>query len=249
MQRGLNAVVSWTQGHFSALTNNQGLISENRELLEQITYLQMVNYRLQLAAAENEKLSSLLNMPQRYTYLPTMGARVIGSDTNDFQRSFRLDLGSRDGVQVGMAVFSGGGFAGVIRYVHDTGSQFVSIVDHRFAAAVISARTEDFGTVSGDIQLMQRGLLRMDHIDAAAQIMPGDEIITTSDSSIFPRGLLVGTVLEIHTNPNGLTRHAIIQPAAHLENPEVVLVVMELFGYGHGEVEPWDTEEPWDVEP
>ena len=230
VQRGLNATISWAQGHFSALVNNQGLISENRALAEQITLLQMENNRLQLAAAENERLNSVLNMHQRYAHLPTMGARVIGEDPNDWHHSFIIDVGSRDGIAVGMAVFGGGGLAGVVRYVHDTRSQVVSVIDSRFAAAVMSARTEDVGTVRGDVRLMQQGLLRMEHFDIAAQILPGDEVHTSAHGSMFPRGLLVGTVREINTNPDGLTRHAIIEPAADLDGIEVVLVVTELFG-------------------
>jgi len=49
---------------------------------------------------------------------------------------------------------------------------------------------------------------------------------------MFPRGLRVGTVREIHTNPDGQTRHAIIEPAANLDNIDVVLVVTQLFGDG-----------------
>ncbi|MCL2840496.1 MAG: rod shape-determining protein MreC [Defluviitaleaceae bacterium] len=229
VQQGLSATIAWVQGHFTALANNQGLIAQNRDLTEEITLLQLENHRLQQAAEENERLNAVLNMHQRYAALPTIGARVIAHDPNDWNRGFTIDVGSRDGITPGMAVFGGGGLAGVVRYVNPTSSQVVSIIDSRFAAAVIGVRTEDVGTVRGDVRLMQQGLLRMEHFDITAQILPGDEIETSAHGTMFPRGIRVGTVQEIHTNPDGLTRHAVIEPSANLNNIEIVLVVTELF--------------------
>ncbi|MCL2576954.1 MAG: rod shape-determining protein MreC [Defluviitaleaceae bacterium] len=232
MQSGLNSAVSWTKGHFSALTSNQQLITTNRELQAEINRLEFENHRLSLAAEVNDALIAALNMHQQYSHLPTIGARIIAQDPNNWYRSFRIDRGANDGVQTGMVIIAGGGVAGVIRYVNPTSSQFVSVLDSRFAAAVITPRTEDTGIARGDTALMQQGLLRMDHIKATAQIMPGDEILTSSDSSIFPAGLLLGEVQSIHTNPDGLTRHAIIRPAADLSELEIVLIINEVFGDG-----------------
>ena len=232
MQRGLNATVAWVQGNFSAVINNQYLITANRELQAEVNRLEFENSRLQLAAEENAMLNAALDMHQRYAELPTIGARVIAHDPNNFYRSFRIDRGSNNGVEMGMAVIADGGLAGLVRYVHPTSAQFVSIIDTRFAAAVSSPRTEDAGIAEGDTTLMKQGLLRMNHIEATAQIMPGDEIVTSSNSSLFPPGLRVGEVVSIHANPDGLTRHAIIRPAANLTNPEMVLIINEVFGDG-----------------
>ncbi len=84
--------------------------------------------------------------------------------------------------------------------------------------------------LKGDVRLMQQGLCRMEYIHADAQILPGDEIITSTHSSLFPPGVLVGTVLRIEPNPDGLTKYAVIQPAAQIDNVETVLVVTELYG-------------------
>lgn len=234
-QRGLNASVVWMRGHFSVLLNNQYLIATNRELQAERDRLQFENFRLALAAEENAMLNAALSMHQRYAHLPTMGARVIQQDPNDWHRSFRIDRGANEGVKTNMAVIADGGLAGVVRYVNPTRSQFVSVLDNRFAAAVVSTRTEDIGMARGDTRLMQQGLMLMNYIVASAQIMPGDEIVTSSNSSIFPPGLLLGEVVSIHTNPDGLTLHAIIRPAADLNNLEMVLVINEVFGDGQTE--------------
>jgi rod shape-determining protein MreC len=232
MQSGLNSSVSWVRGHFSALTSNQQLIIDNRELQAEINRLEFENHRLSLAAEENAMLNAALNMQQQYSHLPTIGARIIAQDPNNWYRSYRINRGANDGIEPNMAIIAGGGLAGVIRYVNPTSSQFVSVLDSRFAAGVIVPRTEDIGVARGDTTLMQQGLLRMDINKQNVQIMPGDEILTSSESSIFPAGLLLGEVLSVHTNPDGSMRYAIIRPAADLSDLEMVLIINQLFGDG-----------------
>jgi len=232
LQTGMSISIAWVQGQFLAFSRNQELIHENRILREEISILQIENYRLQRAEDENYRLNSLLDMNQRYAQLPTIGARIIGQNPNNVYSRFFIDRGTNDYVYRNMAVLGDGGLVGVVRQVHPNRAQFLSIVDADFSAAVMSERTEDIGTVRGDMRLMQQGLMRMDHISATAQIMPGDVIVTSPHSSIFPPGLQVGTVQSIHSNPDGLTRHAIITPAASTENLEMVQIVMEVFGDG-----------------
>jgi len=230
MQRGASAAIAWVQGHFSAVTNNRQLVNDIQRYREEIGILRMDNDRLRLAGEENAELSALVDMRQRYAQLPMIGARVIGHNPNDWQRRFFLDRGIDCGIANNMAVIGDGGLLGVIRQVDPGRSQFVSIVDSSFSVAVMSTRTGDIGMASGDIRLMQQGLIRMDRIEATAQIMQGDEIRTSTHSSIFPPGILVGVVEGIYPNPDGHTRHAIIRPTAALDNVEMVLIVTEIFG-------------------
>ena len=233
MQRGLNNSVGWVQGQFTVMSNNRQLLRDYQALQEQHSNLLIELYRLQLAGEENAMLSALLDINQRYGHLPTIGARVIGQNPNDWYHRFFLDRGANDGIAQNMAVLGDGGLVGVIRQAHSGRSQFASIIDSETSVAVMTRRTGDMGITTGDIRLMQQGLLRMDNIAAAAQIMPGDEIVTSTHSSIFPTGILVGTVESIHPNADGHTRYAIILPAANMNNIEVVSIVTKVVGDGN----------------
>ncbi|MCL2200015.1 MAG: rod shape-determining protein MreC [Defluviitaleaceae bacterium] len=227
MQRGLNSSITWVQGHFSALTNNQSLIIQNQQLQAEINRLQFENDRLAAAAAENEMLNAALNMHRRYAYLPTMGARVIAADPSDWHRSFTIDRGYSDGITHNMPIIADGSLAGLTRYVTPLSTRFVSVLDYRFVAQVIAPRTEDIGTARGDPTLMHQGLMRIDRLDATAQIIPGDEILTAPTSYLFPSGLRLGEVVSVHTNPDGLSRYAIIRPTADVSDLQVVLIITE----------------------
>jgi len=230
MQRGLSATISWVGGGFSSLGNNRRLLEENRRLEALNNMLLMENQRLQFAEEENYRLSALLDINQRYGELPTMGARIIGISPNVWHSRFFVDRGENDGITNNMAVLGGGGLIGVIRQVHPTRSQFVSIIDSSFSVAVMNPRTGDVGMAGGDTRLMQQGHIRMDRIEPTSQIIAGDELFTSPHSSIFPPGILVGTVVSIHPNPDGHTRYAIIRPAASLDDIEIVSIVTQVFG-------------------
>ena len=230
MQRASSAAIAWVQGHFTAIANNQQLLRDNRNLQEQVNALLIQNHRLRLAGEENEQLTALLEINQRYADLDKIGARIIAQNPNEWYHRFFVDRGRRDGIEVNMPVLGDGGLIGVVRQVMDTRSQFVSVIDSDFSASVMSVRTGDIGDLRGDIVLMQQGLVRMDRIDAAANIRPGDQVQTSIHSTIFPPGLLVGTVLEVNLNPDGHTRHAIIRPVANLNNIAVVSIITEVLG-------------------
>jgi rod shape-determining protein MreC len=121
--------------------------------------------------------------------------------------------------------------------VYPTYSKVISIIDDRFSVAVECMRTGDMGTVRGDSTLARQGYvrmeIRMERIGSASRIMPGDELMVSRLSYIYPPGVRVGTVVSVHTSPNGLSQYAIVRPAAHVGRVNAVLVVNRLFGPEH----------------
>ena len=56
-------------------------------------------------------------------------------------------------------------------------------------------------------------------------ILAGDTIITSGLGGIFPKGLVIGHVLETGVDELGLTRYAFLQPAANFNRLEEVFVI------------------------
>ena len=229
LQSATSTAASWVGSRVSLLWDMSRLQQENIHLREQIGRLEVENQRLQLAGEENRMLAELLYIRQRYPELPQIGARIIGHDPNSWYFSFDIDRGSNDGFARNMVVLGPGGLVGIIHEVFPTSSRVTAIIDDRFAVPVQTVRTEDQGVVRGDSTLMQRGLVRMDHISSEAHIMIGDEVITSVISDIFPPGLRVGTIIDIQPTSDGLAQYAIVSPAADVRRLEHVLVINQLF--------------------
>jgi len=230
MQRGASSATGWISGRFNILARSAEILAENQALREENIRLRNENARLTALDEDNMRLSTILGMEQRYPHLPMIGARMIGQNPNDWQSRFNIDVGENHGILPYMVVLGDGGVLGVILETGPNHSLVVSVMDNGFAAAARNSRTEDLGTVRGDLDLSNDGLMRMRYIVYTARFMPGDEITTSAHGTVFPQGLHVGTVETIHQSPEGLTQYAIIRPSVNLDRVDMVLVVTQLFG-------------------
>jgi len=235
MQRGTSSATGWISGRFYILARSAEILAENQALREENTRLRNENARMAAIDEENIQLNTMLDMSQRYPHLPMVGARMIGQNPNEWQSSFFIDKGERDGILPYMVVLGDGGVLGIVLETGPNYAHVVSIMDSRFAAAARNSRTEDLGTVRGDLDLSSDNLMRMRHIVDSARFMPGDDITTSAHGTVFPAGLHIGTVVSVHPDVGGLTQYAIIRPSVNLDRVDIVLVVSQLFGESYTE--------------
>ena len=227
LQRASTGLTDW----FSFITNSGELAEAKRMLQLENESLRLENSRLVMQVEETEMLYALLNMQNRYMSLPSIGVRVIGRDPNFATSSFHIDKGFESGIEENMAVFANGGLVGVVRQVQHGRSVVVTLLDSRFAVAGMCLRTGDFGIVRGEMALMADALMRMDHIDPESEIEPGDKIVTSLYSSIFPQGLGIGLVESVYLSRDGLSKYAFVTPIADVYDFDMALVITERFEY------------------
>lgn len=221
-------VTSWVVNTTEASIERTELIAENESLTEQLAILQEENRRLALYETENETLSGLLDIAQRFPEYKSVGSTVIGKSTSIWYDTFTINKGTSDGVEGNMILTAPQGVVGKIIESGATYAKAQSILDSNSAVPAMSLRTGDLGIVKGDYILGNQGLCKMEYIDQNAEIIVGDEIITSHLSDIYPVGLSIGQVIEIESDANGLTKYAIIQPYVDLQHLETVLVIDKL---------------------
>ncbi|MDR3239414.1 MAG: rod shape-determining protein MreC [Clostridiales bacterium] len=227
VQSALSSVGQWARERVEFLTRMNELQAEVKRLQEENAVLQAENLRLELKDRENETLSELLDIKRQYEAYPTTGAKIIAKDPTEWYDAYTINKGTKDGLKVNLAALAPGGLMGLIVECHYDYSIVVSVIDDRSVIAAKSVRSENLGFVKGDSTLMREGLCQMEIIDIHAQIAQGDEIVTSPMSSYYPAGILIGVVKDIIPDPNGLTKHAVIQPAVSLNNLENVLIVTD----------------------
>ncbi len=199
------------------------LKEENNELKEQLLLQNAQLSRMEYLKSENDRLNALLQMDNKYTDFTTVSAKIIAKDPGNWYSNFIIDKGSDDGLQKNMAVLSGDGLVGRIKECGKNYSKVIAIIGDSNAITGQSIRTEDIGYITGD--LSDIGSCKMEYISFDAEIIEGDEIVTSNLSTIFPPGLKIGYVKNIHTDTNGLTKFAQIEPAADFRHMENVLVI------------------------
>jgi rod shape-determining protein MreC len=209
----------------SSARDKTDLHTENEALKQQLADLTAENRRLALYEAENRHLSSLLRIAQKYPEYASQGTSVIAKNPGVWYDGFTIDKGTKSGLSANMVLIAPEGLVGKVLESGATFSKAQSILDSRSSVPAMSLRTGDLGVVKGDYTLLHSGLCKMEYIDAEAEIMVGDEIITSNLSDIYPAGISIGKVLEIETDPNGLTKYAIIAPYVDLKHLDTMLVI------------------------
>ena len=80
------------------------------------------------------------------------------------------------------------------------------------------------GVIENDAEYSAAGRCLMSYIPKDSAIKEGDMVLT-SGSSVFPADILIGTVTSVFPDPNGLTKHAVIQPAEDVYKVTNVFVI------------------------
>lgn len=154
-------------------------------------------------AAENARLRSLLRIrtkaiPDSLVTLESgltihyISAKVISNSTQQRNNFFMLDKGYRAGIKKDMGVVTPEGVVGIIVDVSENFSSGISVL-HKDTR--ISGRIKKNGqlvNISWDGINYRLG--DISHIPTFVNLVPGDTILTSGNSQIFPEGLMVGTV-------------------------------------------------------
>jgi len=241
VERGFGFVVTSVQGFFTGigdwisdrvdlLVNMNDLHRENQRLREQIWVYQIENARLLNLSEENATLSALLDVRNKYADFPVLGAGIIALDHTNWFNTFYINRGLNDGLTRDMAVLAPGGLVGRIDQVGHNYARVIALVDDTSSVSAQSRRTGDWGMVRGDINLASHGFLRMEFINITADIIVGDEIVTSATSSVYPPGIHIGYVVELSHTAAGM-RSALIRPSVDFTDLTTVLVITELFTF------------------
>jgi rod shape-determining protein MreC len=199
----------------------RGVRQENRDLKAQIEQLRLEQVRLSQDASQARRLQALLGFKEQ-SILATLPAQVIGSSGSEQSRSLYLDKGERDGLRKDMAVITADGVVGKVLQVYPHTAQVLLINDQTSGLGAIVERLRAQGIVRGS----PAGETMLEKIMADEEVQPGDRIITTGGDGIFPKGLLVGTVIKVSTAD--LFLRIRLHPAADLTRLEEVLVITKM---------------------
>ena len=78
--------------------------------------------------------------------------------------------------------------------------------------------------VQGGYASGQEGLLRMDYLPSNSVIRNHDQVVT-SGSTVYPRNLIIGRVVDADFDDTGVAKYALLEPAVNVANLEQVFIV------------------------
>ena len=175
------------------------------------------------------RLRRLLGFSERNAGQIYESAQIISPSASNWSSSYSINIGSANSaVSPGDCVITEYGvLIGKITDVGAITSTFISVLDTTFAAGVIIGENGGFATARGDFDLMNQGLLKLDHISGEQPVLPGDSIVTSGSSGVFPAGLVVGEIVEVFNHSTGVGQYATVAPTVPLEMILHVYVITE----------------------
>lgn len=205
--------------------------SENERLRAQVDLLTQRVIQNTNAAQDNTELRRQLHyvglprFPQDYRPVPT---DVISGAPSEFQQQVGIAAGSAEGIRKDDPVVTADGLVGKVSAVAGHSAQVTLLTDPNLKVSALDLETGATGMVSHG---QGPGTLTLDRVRKSQTLRPGDTIVTqgwrlAGLSSIYPAGILIGTVSGASNSEVDLYWEAQVSPHVHFDSLRSVLVLI-----------------------
>lgn len=220
------AVSGWFGGISDRFDSVDELRKENRELRRQLAELQESVRQGTVDSAENERLRNLLNLRQQRKDFTFESAHITERSTSNWASTFTLSKGTAQNVAVGNCVVSDEGYlVGVVSQAGLNWCTVTTILDTDCQVGAKVFRTGEVTVAMGDLGLMGENRLKLSYLQGNTSLVGGDLILTSGLGGYYPSGLVIGSVEELKTDDNGLTKYAVLVPQVDLSELEEVFII------------------------
>lgn len=200
---------------------------ENEQLKVRIAQYEIMENELNNLRQENQRLKELLDYADTVEEYERVTAPVIGRSQGIWFNQFTVGAGRNQGVEEDMAVINGAGLVGRVTSVSANTCKVTAIIDSTSDVSVIVERTRDYGFVRG---LLEAGggddTMELYFLPMGNYLVPGDVLVTSGADGVFPRGLSVGSVLEVsRSSEDAEDRDALVSPTVDFLRLEEVVIL------------------------
>ncbi len=228
------SISGWVEDTLDTLVNAQKYKSENEELREKLNNMYEQIRDKEKTDEENAKLREMLDIEARNPdYEWSAPCSVIARNANDIYGGFTIDKGSKDGIELRDPVFTSTGLVGIISEISDHYSVVTTILSDEVTIGAVTADNNIVGIIENHAGNSLEGYCLMSYIAKNSVINTGEAVLT-SGGSVFPAGMIIGTVKEVYGDSNGLTLHVVIEPSEDILSVTDVFVITSFDGQGKG---------------
>lgn len=204
----------------------EALEAENEALRSQLAQLEEDARDADSVRRENERLRSLLDFLSDHEDYDLVDSYVIARSSTDWTSTITVNRGSSSDIAVGMcAITANGEVVGLVSEVGVNYCVIKTVLDSSLDISSTIASTGYSGITSGGYTSDQAGLLRMDYLPTSAVIRNNDQVVT-SGTTVYPRNLLLGRIVDAGFNDTGVAKYALLEPAVDIASLEQVFILI-----------------------
>lgn len=225
IRAGAEALTRQAEQYYSYIFRYESLVAENEALKEKIAQLEDDSRMAASLNRENDRLRALLELTEAHEDYELVDAYIIGRSSTDWTSTFTLNRGTSSGIEKDMVVITANGaVVGLVTEAGPNYAVFKSVLDSSLEISATMASSGYSGMVTGGYSSGRSELLRMDYLPSSAVIRNQDQVVTTG-STLYPRDLILGYVVDADYDETGVSKFAMLRPAADIENLEQVFVL------------------------
>ena len=205
----------------------ESLAAENEALKQELAAIENNARIADSVTRENDRLRDLLELKNANEDYELVDGYIISWSSNDWTSTFTINRGTNVGIQVGMcAVTANGELVGLVQEVGSNYAVVKSIMDSSLEISATISSSGYNGMVKGGYSEGLSDKLRMNYLPSSATIHINDQVVTTG-STVYPRGLIVGKVVDAGFADTGVAKYAILEPSADIDALEQVFIITE----------------------
>ena len=225
IRAGAKALTNQAEQYYSYMFKYEALAAENETLKKELAELLDEAREADALARENDRLREALGLTKEREDYVLVDAYIIGESSIDWTSTFPIDRGTSSGITEGMCAITANGE--VVGLVTEAGSNYAvikSVLDSSLEISATMSSSGYGGVVQGGYTSGYENLLRMDYIPSSAVIRNRDQVVTAG-STVYPRNLVLGHVVDAGYEETGVAKYAILEPAADIDNLEQVFII------------------------
>ena len=227
LRSGAQVLTNKAEDLYSYLFRYESLVEENEELKRKIASMEDSAREADAQRRENEYLRQLTGLQKNREDFKGVDAYIISWGSNDWDGTLTINKGTSSGIQEGMCATTFNGQ--VVGLVVEAGPNYATIktvLDSSLEISATVASSGYNGMVKGGYATGNKGMLRMNYLPSDSVIRNNDEVVTAG-STVYPRDLILGYVVDADFDETGVAKYAVLKPAADFGSLEQVLILTE----------------------
>ena len=221
------ALTTTAEKYYGYMFRYEALAAENEVLEQRIAEMEDVARQADSVSRENERLRALLDLKATHEDYKLVDAYIIGWSSTDWENTFTINRGTAAGIEENMCAITANGE--VVGLVTEAGLNYAvvkTVLDSTLEISGTISTSGYNGMVSGGYINGNETLLQMNYLPSSSVIRNHDQVVT-SGSTVYPRGLIMGYVVDAGFEETGVAKFALLDPAAEISSLEQIFIITE----------------------
>ena len=221
------ALTDTAEKYYSYMFRYEALEAENAALKADIAEMEDVARQADSVNRENQRLRAMLGFSESHESYNMVDAYIIGWHSTDWNSTYTINRGTNSGIDVNMcAITANGEVVGLVTEVGLNYAIVKTVLDSTLEISGTISTSGYNGMVSGGYIDGHNTLLKMNYLPSDSIIRSQDQVVT-SGSTVYPRGLIIGHVVDAGFEDTGVAKFALLETAADIDSLEQIFIITE----------------------